>query len=64
MKNLTTDIELLEVKQGNGKAVVVGYDLAENPILEIFVEMHEFKIQQYFSPVDIIMRYILLLNVS
>lgn len=39
--SMKTELELLEVDQGNQKAVVVGYDIIENCILEIFIEQKD-----------------------
>jgi hypothetical protein len=36
--NYTTDIALIDIKQQNGKVVTVGADIAEDCLLEVYVE--------------------------
>lgn len=40
--NLTTDISLIDIKQTSGKIVTVGADIAENCILEVYVETSDY----------------------
>lgn len=36
--DLTTDISLIEIKQPNGKIITVGADIAEDCLLEVYLE--------------------------
>lgn len=47
--SMTTDIELLEVLQSNGKTATVGFDLAEDCVLEVFVEFVDLKTTSVFN---------------
>lgn len=40
--SLKTELELLEIPQENKPAVVVGYDIVENCVLEFFIELKDF----------------------
>jgi len=40
--NLSTDISLIDIKQMNGKVVTIGADIAEECILEVYVETNDY----------------------
>jgi hypothetical protein len=40
-RNMETDIELIDIKQPNGKLITVGIDLAEGCLLEVYVEQND-----------------------
>lgn len=39
--SMKTELELLELPQGNAKVVVIGFDVIENCILEVFIEQKD-----------------------
>ena len=39
--NMETDIELIDIKQPNGKMITVGVNLAEGCLLEVYVEQND-----------------------
>ncbi len=47
--SMITELELLEVEQPNGVAVVAGVELAENCILELFIETKDFNTISIFN---------------
>lgn len=48
-EDMTSDIQLLEITQPNGKVITVGFDLAEDCTLEAFVEFVDVDTQSIFN---------------
>lgn len=46
--DMTTDIQLYEVTQPNGKMITIGFDLAEDCTLEVFVEFIDVNTHSIF----------------
>ena len=47
--DMTTDIQLVEVIQSNGKVATVGFDIAEDCTLEAFVEFVDLNTKSIFN---------------
>jgi hypothetical protein len=47
--NFTTDISLIDIKQANGKVVTVGADIADDCILEVYVETSDYYSISFFK---------------
>jgi hypothetical protein len=47
--NFTTDISLIDIKQANGKVVTVGADIAEDCLLEVYVETSDYYSISFFK---------------
>ena len=47
--DMTTDIELLDIIQSNGNTATVGVDVAEDCLLEVFVEFADLKSTSVFN---------------
>lgn len=48
-EDMTTDIQLEEIIQSNGKKIVVGFDLVEDCTLEAFVEFVDINTHSIFN---------------
>jgi hypothetical protein len=47
--SMKTELELLELPQANQKIVVIGFDIVENCILEIFIEQKDLYSKSIFK---------------